>query len=413
MVWHSKCWDDYYNNEQFMKAAAHIDLPEPIRLQEKDSNRDPATFLAAHAPSAVVVAEAYQLTCERMRVHYAAPDVGEVGSWGFSIPEEAAVALPIDRTVFTEGLFWGMFRYRAVFEIGMDLNMTPARLYSAIRPAVVAAMEATLTGAERNAFMESEKDKMDLVKDYCEVSVFGHATTKKDDSGLSWQSVVVELAIPRAKLQTTLALFTKCFLDPDGEVQRESDKMVWAEVFSTAETPETTEITLPDGASVVPGINTRRQRQNRRAWTLKREERRAFLQKVMNGVQVRLTEKVVVKKSDSRVSRNSECDMFCNSWQDKVLDVENKAETTRWQYLVNAQVISTFRGVKDLPIYVASMDMKTLLCFHNESTATKDWLYDYLPCVWAGEPEMLQQELVVRNFKPVLDKEIRLIYSWP
>jgi hypothetical protein len=377
-------------------AAAHVILPDPLIRQETDGGRDPATFIETQAPSAVAVAAAYQITAPRAKVYYSAPDEGRWASWVFALPVEAAAVTPIDESLFTDTTFMGLFRMRGVLDVGLDTSQTGntlGELDAKISKSIKSVIDKELAKDVRSTLFQVMSEKVDKPKDVCRVSIFRHLFAKpggESSSNIQSHKVVVELAIPRVKNDPLLRSFRASFLDPDGDVQNSKDKLLLADLFRGYQ--QWLEANPEQG-----GTNITRQHAGRKSWAWKLHQRREFLADLFHQFYTELA--TGVKKADkTRVTQVGQ--YFCNSWQDSVVEVEeNTGESTWWQYAVNSQPISN-------QFYVVTEDMGSLLCFENKSAIARD---DHLPCVWAGDVGALQQEMAVREFKPV--NEVTLVFS--
>ena len=414
LVFHLQCWEDYQSTRAPRFAANRVNLPEEVIKQEQSAGRDTVDYVNRGSPSAIAIALAYQTICPRIEINWAAPDSPGLSAWVISIPSEATPVVPIDAVAFSDTTFSGLFRYRAVFVVGSSPNLSIARLDKALKSAATQTMEQNLSDHLRASFRVTEKERMDIVSDSCRLSMFRHPHSNPDDSSRTFVRLVVEVAIPREKLEPTMEMFSKSFLNPDGDVQRENDKLVWADVFKepSAILPAPKETRVMSGDVVPMGKNGARQRQNRVSWATKLKERRTFLVDVMDALEQRIKDEI---RKGGTISRLSGAASFCNRWSTDVTEVEQSAETPRWEYLVNAQAVSTFAGIKsaDDIVYIVSDDMGELHCYRSDSAQAKVATMEFIPCVWAGEAAVLQKEMDARVYIPVFEKEVTLLYRSP
>lgn len=414
-VWHKSCRDQWESQTQSREAADRVQLPHEIVARENQSGRDAVAYIMESVPSAVAVTKSYE-SCESLVVKYAAADAclpdGRTGlcSWVLSMPEAAAAVVPVQSSVINRATMPGVFRARMVMTVAVDGKLGTTRLDDQIAKEVRSTMDSSLDSSLRNSLRTSGKEKLDVVGDFCEVALFRHSHMDPNEPSRSYFKYVVEVGIPAKKLETTVDLFNRMFLDPDGDVQRDNDKLMWVEAFKReADVTTNHEVVLRDGTVAPLGSNGSRQRTNRKTWASKWMERRKLLRELLdqlyNSINGRISKYGSVSKTEPT---------FINSWTDTTVEVAQDNESRKWEYLVNAQKISNYRGSKEADlIYVVSDDMNTLLCFRNDSAMARDETYSYLPNVCTTDTSILLREMPVRGFVQVTDKGEKLVYRSP
>jgi hypothetical protein len=407
MVWHIGCKARYRSDEQLRNAANRIKLPVEIVQAEQTAGRDAVEFIALKAQSALKVAVVYE-GCPTLTVNYAGRDEEKGVSWVMSIPTEALSKVPVDASVFNKKTFGGLFRMRAVVKVSATNKRSPELVNKTLLTAVKEAMETSLSREQRQRFQISEKERMDVYGDMLNVAAFRHPQPDASDATHQFMKVVIELEISLEKLIPLLTMFSQAFLDPDGDVQRSTNRLMWSEVFDTTAPREVKEVTLPNGQNVPIGKNGNRQMQNRHSWMIKWTERRNFLKEAMDTIVQRMTERF---RSTGTIQRTERASEFCNFWKADIKEVEQGNETSKWEYFVNAQAEATFQGMKDTDLlYVVTEDMTKLQCYRNDSAENKNELFTYFPSVCFGDPTEMQRDMSQRQFVPVYETEALLIY---